>query len=297
LNKRLGYELKLMDFSIDFWEGLDFAEITVFQFRLLIKLNNQVITFSLLLLPFLAISQELQDMKLVKGGTFVPLYGSGKSGVKVVDFQLDIYPITNQQFLNFVKKHPKWKKSKVLRLFADKNYLRKWENDTIIGDAVNFKSAVTTISWYAAKAYCTSQNKRLPTMDEWEYAAMASEFEANAQRDSIFNSQIIEGYELPKTYRNEVGSTYKNYWGIYDMHGLVWEWTSDFNSVLISGESRQDVDTERNLFCGSAAINASNLMDYAAFMRYAFRGSINANYAIQTLGFRCARDVEILDDE
>ncbi len=259
-------------------------------------MKNKIFILTLFLLPFLAIIQELQDMKLVKGGTFFPLYGSGESGVKVVDFQLDIYPVTNQQFLDFVKENPKWEKSKVLRLFADKNYLRKWESDTSFAHNILPQSAVTTISWYAAKAYCTSQNKRLPSMDEWEYAAMASESQANAQQDSIFNTKIIEGYELPKTYRNKVGSTFKNYWGIYDMHGLVWEWTSDFNSVLISGESRQDVDTERNLFCGSAAINASNLMDYAAFMRYAFRGSIKANYAIQTLGFRCARDVEILDD-
>jgi formylglycine-generating enzyme required for sulfatase activity len=75
------------------------------------------------------------------------------------------------------------------------------------------------------------------------------------------------------------------------MHGLVWEWTSDFNSVLISGESRQDVDVERNLFCGSASINATNLMDYAAFMRFAFRGSVKANYSIRTLGFRCSKDI------
>jgi sulfatase modifying factor 1 len=157
---------------------------------------------------------------------------------------------------------------------------------------LTLKSAVTNVSWYAAKDYCASQGKRLPSMDEWEYAAIASETEANAQSDSIFNSRIIESYELPKTYKNQVGHTFKNYHGIYDMYGLVWEWTSDFNSVLISGESRQDVDTEKNLFCGSASINASNLMDYAAFMRYAFRGAIKANYNIQTLGFRCAKSIK-----
>jgi len=241
---------------------------------------------------FDGLSQSNSEMKKVKRGAFVPLYGSDSNGVFVKDFLLDVYPVSNQQYLDFVKKYPKWKKSKVLRIFADKNYLTKWKNDTELGSEVNPEAAATTISWYAAKDYCACQGKRLPSMDEWEYAAMASENKKNAQADSIFNQQIIEGYELPKTYKNKVGSTYQNYWGIWDMHGLVWEWTSDFNSVLISGESRQDVDTERNLFCGSASINASNLMDYAAFMRYAFRGSIKANYGIQTLGFRCAKTIK-----
>lgn len=237
-------------------------------------------------------TQEATAMKKIKRGAFVPLYGSDSLGVYVPDFLLDEYPVTNAQYLEFIKTHQKWKKSKVLRLFADESYLTKWKSDTILGPDLKKKSAVTNVSWYAAKDYCVCQGKRLPSMDEWEYAAMASENQPNAQADSIFNSQIIESYELPKTYKNEVGQKFKNYYGVYDMHGLVWEWTSDFNSVLISGESRQDVDTEKNLFCGSASINASNLMDYAAFMRYAFRGAIKANYNIQTLGFRCAKSIK-----
>ena len=244
------------------------------------------------LFHFNGISQTNIAMKKIQGGSFVPLYGSDTNGISVNAFMLDVYPVTNDQFLEFVKKYPKWKKSKALSIFADKNYLRKWESDTDIGIELKQKSAVTNVSWYAAKDYCACQGKRLATTDEWEYAAMASEKKPNAQADSVFNQQIIESYELPKTYKNEVGNGFKNYWGIYDLHGLVWEWTSDFNSILISGESRQDVDTERDLFCGSAAINASNLMDYAAFMRYAFRGSIKANYGIQTLGFRCAKNIK-----
>jgi sulfatase modifying factor 1 len=247
---------------------------------------------AVLLVSFIGNTKEPTAMKKIKRGAFVPLYGSDSLGVYVPDFMLDVYPVTNKQYLEFVKTHSKWKRSKVLRLFADESYLRKWTNDTTLGPEIKLKSAVTNVSWYAAKDYCASQGKRLPSMDEWEYAAIASETEANAQSDSIFNSRIIESYELPKTYKNQVGHTFKNYHGIYDMHGLVWEWTSDFNSVLISGESRQDVDTEKNLFCGSASINASNLMDYAAFMRYAFRGAIKANYNIQTLGFRCAKSIK-----
>ncbi len=239
-----------------------------------------------------ALGQERFDMKEVNGGRFIPLYGVDSAGVFVDDFLLDVYPVTNKQYLDFLLENPSWKKSKVIELFADGGYLSNWKNDTLMGEYVVAKAAATSVSWYAAKAYCKYQDKRLPSLDEWEYAAMASQTQANAQLDSVFNQMIIEGYEIPRTYNNEVGNTYKNYWGIYDMHGLVWEWTSDFNSVLISGESRQDVDTERNLFCGSASINATNLMDYAAFMRYAFRGSVKANYAIRNLGFRCAKSIK-----
>ena len=251
------------------------------------------ITLSLCtVLTFTAFAQDAEKMKLIVGGTFVPLYGSDSSEVAIADFYLDAYPVTNEEFRQFTVEHPKWRRSQAKRLFADGSYLHKWENDTTLGDQVPPRSAATTVSWYAAKDYCACLGKRLPTMDEWEYAAMASETRPNAQTDSIFNQRIVAGYETPRTYLKNVGSTFKNYWGIYDMHGLVWEWTSDFNSVLISGESRQDKSTERDLFCGSASVNATNLMDYAAFMRYAFRGSIKANYSILNLGFRCAKNPE-----
>ncbi len=251
-------------------------------FIILCILFIQVITFG----------QDNSEMKKIIGGDFAPLYGSGSAAVSVEDFMLDIYPVTNEEYLSFLEKFSKWQKSKVIRLFADKNYLIKWESDLSFNEKLKPKSPITNVSWYAAKAYCECQGKRLPTMDEWEYAAMASETKRNAQGDSLFNQQIIEGYETPRTYKKQVGSTFKNYWGIYDMHGLIWEWTSDFNSVLISGESRKDVDTDKSLFCAGGSVNATDLMDYAAFMRYAFRGSIKANYCIQSLGFRCARSLK-----
>ncbi len=243
---------------------------------------------SFILNSLVGFTQEKSEMKEIHGGTFVPLYGSDSSEVIVAPFLLDVYPVTNKKYKEFVVENEKWRKSKVIQLFADDNYLYKWYSDTEYPKSMLENAPITNISWYAAKAYCAVQGKRLPTMDEWEFVAMASESLANAQTDSVFNQRIIEGYELPKTYAKPVGSTFKNYWGIYDMHGLVWEWTNDFNSVMITGESRQDASSESTLFCGSAAVNATNLMNYAAFMRYAFRGSIKANYNIRTLGFRCA---------
>ena len=244
------------------------------------------------MLLFFTIHVNCQSkMVLIKGGTYIPLYGRDSLTVTIGNFQMDVYPVTNEEYLQFVKKYPKWQKSNVKSLFADANYLRGWKSDTILGDNQLLKAPITNISWFAANDYCECQGKRLPTIDEWEYVAMANEDIPDARILKNYNDFILAWYEKPKTFNNEIGSTFKNYWGVYDLHGLVWEWTSDFNSVLISGESRKDVDTDSNLFCGSAALGATDLMNYAAFMRYAIRGSSKAKYTMKNLGFRCVKDL------
>lgn len=228
-------------------------------------------------------------MVSIKGGTYTPLYGVDSLQVTITDFEMDVYPVTNADYLAFVSKRTKWRRSKVISLFADKSYLSKWVSDTIIGADQSLKAAATNVSWFAANDYCSSKGKRLPTIDEWEYVAMANETQPDARTIESYNEYILSWYEKPKTFNSEIGSTFMNYWKVYDLHGLVWEWTEDFNSVLVSGESRKDVDTDSDLFCGSAAINATDLMNYAAFMRYAIRGSLKAKYTMRNLGFRCVK--------
>lgn len=240
-----------------------------------------------LLMQAMAYGQS-ESMVKVKGGEFLPLYGA-EGKISVNDFYMDVYPVTNAQFLEFVMKNPRWKKSQVKKLFADENYLNGWKTDENYGN-MSPNSPVTNVSWYAAKNYCECLGKRLPTVDEWEYAAMANQKKPDAREEASYNKYILGWYETPKTFNNEIGSTFKNYWGIYDLHGLVWEWTIDFNSVMIGGESRRDSAGENSLFCGASAVGASDLMNYAAFMRYAFRGSVKANYAIKNLGFRCVKN-------
>ena len=232
-------------------------------------------------------------MVSIKGGTYTPLYGRDSLQVTISDFDMDIYPVTNQDFLKFIKENPKWKRSKAKKLFVDGNYLSTWKSDTVLNKNQSLKAAITGISWFVAKDYCECQGKRLPTIDEWEYVAMANEDMPDARTLKTYNEYILSWYEKPKTFNNEIGSTFVNYWKVYDLHGLVWEWTSDFNSVLVSGESRKDVDNDSNLFCGSAAIGATDLMNYAAFMRYAIRGSVKAKYTMKNLGFRCVKESKI----
>lgn len=252
-----------------------------------------ILSFVIIFIHIVGYGQS-EGMVRVNGARYIPLYGRDSTVVEVKDFDLDVYPVTNEDYVNFVKKYPQWQKSKVKKLFADTSYLRNWKNDVQLNDSEKPNSPVTYVSWFAAKAYCDCQGKRLPTMDEWEYAAMADETIKDARIKKSYNAQILAWYEAPRSNENEIGQHPKNYWGIYDLHGLVWEWTSDFNSVLLSGESRKDQDKDNNLFCGSAALGATDLMNYAAFMRYAFRGSIKANYNIKNLGFRCAKDIETI---
>lgn len=237
-------------------------------------------------------SQKEENMALIKKGSYIPLYGNDSTTVYVDDFYLDIYPVTNADFIKFLKDNPQWNKSNIIALYADKKYLSQFKTNLTLKEGELMDAPVTNVSWFAAKKYCECQGKRLPTIDEWEYVANADETSPDARLKEDYNKFILSWYEKPNAYNQKVGSTFKNYWGVYDMHGLVWEWVDDFNSVLLSGESRGDLEGSNELFCGGAAVGATDLMNYAAFMRYAFRGSIKAKYSIRNLGFRCAKSVK-----
>jgi len=234
------------------------------------------------------------NMARISGGIYTPLYAAKKDNtkIKVAAFYVDKYPVTNTQFLEFVKANPKWQRAKVKKLFADQNYLSHWKNDLSLGLNVLPNSPVTNVSWFAAKAFCEYYGKRLPSTAEWELVASASENKSNGYKDPNYVKKILDWYSRPTSDKlSAVGTGKKNYWGIYDMHGLVWEWTSDFFNSLVTGESRGDSGLERNLFCGSGAVNASDFKNYPAFMRFAFRSSLKANYTTANLGFRCVMDI------
>lgn len=240
-------------------------------------------------------SQPILDsvkMITIKGGSFVPFFGKKDSAIFIRDFLVDEHPVTVGQYRHFVKMNPQWDKAVVSKIYADDNYLVDWPNDSTLSPKTSATSPVTSVSWFAAKAYCACAGKGLLTINQWEYLAAAGVREADERKDDHYNQFILNWYKSPAKYGTSVKSTYKNYYGVWDMHGLIWEWTYDFNEVMISGESRKDSSNDPELFCGSGSIGANNLMDYAAFMRYAFRGSLKANYSIKNLGFRCAQKME-----
>lgn len=231
------------------------------------------------------------DMVKIPAGTHTLFFeNEGVKTVSVESFLMDKYAVTNAEFLEFIKANPSWSKSEISKLYADTGYLKHWESDTVIGNKYHQikDSPVTNVSWFAARAYCKWKDKRLPTLIEWEYAGNAE----SADDDQPIEKIILSWYSKPTPLIVPVvGSTFKNKFDLYDMHGLVWEWVYDFNSIVMEGDSRSNSAINRELFCASASFGAANKEDYAAFMRFAFRGSLKANYTVSNLGFRCAMDL------
>lgn len=229
----------------------------------------------------------------VPAGTYKPLF-IGENDLKeipIAGFLLSTAPVTNAEFLDFVRANPQWQRTRVKRLFADENYLKQWAGDTELGPGCGPAQPVTWVSWFAAKSYAAWKGGRLPTTAEWELAAAIGFTREDGTKDPEFMKAIARWYCTPSpAVLPDAGTGRPNLKGLRDLHGLVWEWTSDFNSAIVTGDARGDTGLERQLFCGAGSLGAKDTSNYPAFMRYGFRSSLKAAYTVHNLGFRYAKD-------
>ncbi len=238
------------------------------------------------------------DVKMVyiPGGEYKPFYGSEKVNVEVAPFLIDERAVTNREFLEFVTANPQWRKSKIKRIYSDTSYLRDWPSDLELPKGANPDAPICFVSWFAAKAFAESVGKRMPTLDEWEFVAMADNEVPNAREKKSYSDDIVDLYLQKDRQFNAVKLSAPNYYGVYNMFDLIWEWTDDFNSVMTTGDSRKGDFNDKSLFCAGGATAATDVLNYAAFMRFALRTSIKANFTIANLGFRCAKDTIVETD-
>jgi formylglycine-generating enzyme required for sulfatase activity len=139
---------------------------------------------------------------------------------------------------------------------------------------------VESITWHEANEYCIKVGGRLPTEAEWEYAARGGTTESrygNLNEIAWFQDNS-EGRTHP------VGGKQPNDYGLYDMLGNVWEWTSDWYGEYGSEEAngpKGPLSRERVLRGGGWY---SSSWDARASVRF----GVQPDYENYDLGCRCA---------
>lgn len=183
--------------------------------------------------------------------------------VKLQPFKIDKYPVTNADFRDFVRAQ-KYKteaetfgwsfvfqdfvseelKSKVTQRIESAPWWLPiervfWRQPAGPGSGIRERLdfPVVQVSWNDAQAFCQWKEKRLPTEEEWEWAARGglqgrtypwgNKFQAN--RTNLWQGLFPDGDTAEDGYHGVSPVTAfppQNSYGVYDMMGNTWEWTS-----------------------------------------------------------------------
>lgn len=238
-----------------------------------------------------AASSLAADYVPLPGGSFTSVIAADNktAPAQIQPFRLRTEPVTNAEFLAFVTAHPQWRRDRVASVFADPRYLSRWASADALGADALPQQPVTQVSWFAARAYCESEQARLPTWYEWEYAAAADAKRIDARSDPQWRERVLNWYGRPSNQPLPVVGGEANVHGVRDLNGLVWEWVDDFNALLVSGDGREQDGADKLRFCGAGAVNMQQKENYATLMRVAMLSALNASDTTNNMGFRCAR--------
>ena len=190
-----------------------------------------------------------RDSVAVPGAT---LHGQNwPQPLTVRPFRIDLHPVTNREFLDFVKAKPHWKKSQLNRKLHNGDYLKHWPNDETIKPE-ELEQPVNYVNYSAAEEYCKFQGKKVPALTHYRVATRFDE-------GQTFNIQ----YDAPYT--------------AVDLHFVQQEWTNSW-----WGKPYAAPDPGKRLKYQYGATHSSNPQsrDYTP--------GEDPRYAGRFLGFRCA---------
>jgi len=161
---------------------------------------------------------------------------------------------------------------------------------------------VENVSWDEAVEFCRKlsakegKRYRLPTEAEWEYACRAGTKTPFHTGDTIstdqanYNGNYTYGSGRKGAYREtttRVGSFAANAWGLYDMHGNVWEWCADWEGDYPAGES---IDPKGPSEATGRVFRGGSWDRFPLLCRSALRNDRAPGFRINDIGFRVSLD-------
>jgi len=219
-----------------------------------------------------------QDMIAIPGGEFMMGRDNGSDyeqpahKVSVSPFFIDKYEVTNERYADFVR-------------LKNRNAPNNWLNGSPLPGQDKFP--VTYVSWYDARDYCESLGKRLPTEEEWEFAARGREnllYPYGNEWSPDLSSASPSSDRIGRL--SAVGSFPRGAspFGVLDMAGNVAEWTaSDYKPYP---GSRAKSDEGNKIQRGGSFINLPS-QQTATDRFFTF-----PNRTFDYVGFRCAKDAK-----
>jgi len=141
---------------------------------------------------------------------------------------------------------------------------------------------VINVSWDDANAFAAWMGCRLPTEAQWEYACRAGTTTAYSVGNVLYPEQA-NYHDVGANKTLPVGAYAPNAWGLYDMHGNVWEWCSDLYSDYLTETQTNPKGPSTG---GPHSIRGGSWYHYSRYLRSACRDHAFPDYRYNTLGFR-----------
>jgi formylglycine-generating enzyme required for sulfatase activity len=173
---------------------------------------------------------------------------------------------------------------------------RPWSGKDYVRD--NPDHPAVYISWDDCQAFIRKITQkeggskyRLPTEAEWEYACRAGSttrfhFGDNDSMLGDYAWYNKNAYDIGEKNARRVDSKGPNAWGLYDMHGNVWEWCQDWYEDYPSGSV---TDPKGPSSGDSRVLRGGSWFDKPRYVRSAFRGGGAPGNGCYHLGFRLLR--------